>query len=123
MVVFIHYLNCSYQYCGIGVSGQDTVTIMADPDNDTYAVADSLTLTCTIPTTATDTVTYLWSCSGCFADGLNMSTISRVLTDMDNSTIDCTATIDGNMTMTDAPFDLQVTRGIVIGNLTVKLIA
>ena len=111
MVVFIHYLNCSYQYCGIGVSGQDTVTIVADPDNDTYAVADSLTLTCTIDPPPTDTVAYLWNCSGCFADGMTTPTISRVLTDMDNSTINCTVTIDGNVTMTDMPFNLQVTRG------------
>ena len=108
------------------MSGQDTVTIMAIPDMDTYTVADNLTLICTLdppPTDTSVTVTYLWECSGCFADGLMTATISRVLTDMDNSTIDCTVTVDGNDTMTDMPFDLQVTEGIVIDNLTVKLIA
>ena len=79
-------------------------------------------LTCTVNPDPNATVTYLWNCSGCFANGLTMSTISRVLTDMDSSTIDCTATIDGNATRTDMPFNLQVT-GIIIDNLTVKLIA
>ena len=104
------------------MTGQTNVTIVANPDMDTYAVADNLTLICTVdppPTDANVTVTYLWNCSGCFADGLMTATISQILTDMDNSTISCRINNSGNVTVTNTPFDLQVTRGIVIDNLTV----
>ena len=108
------------------MSGQDNVTIVAIPDMNTYAVGDNLTLTCTLnpaPTDTSITVTYLWECSGCFADGLTTPTVTQTLTDMDTTMIDCTVDVGGNVTMTDMPFDLQVTRGIVIDNLTVKLIS
>ena len=99
----------------VGVSGQDTtVTIEAIPDMNTYAVGDNLTLMCILDPTPTDTsitVTYLWECSGCFANGLTTPTINRILTDMDTTMIDCTVNVSGNVTMTDIPFDLQVTRG------------
>ena len=106
------------------MSGQYTVTIVAIPDMDTYAVGTSLTLNCTLdppPTDTSITVTYLWECTSCFANGLTTQIISRVLTDMDTAMIDCTVDNGGNETMTDMLFDLQVTRGIVIDNLTVKL--
>lgn len=107
------------------MSGQDTTVIIeATPDMDTYAVGDNLTLNCTadpLPTDTSITVTYLWECSGCFANGLTTPTINRILTVMDNSTISCTVNVSGNVTMTDMPFDLQITQGIVIDNLTVKL--
>ena len=106
------------------MSGQDNVTIVAIPDMDTYAVGDNLTLMCTLnpePTDTSITVTYSWECSGCFADGLTTPTVNRTLTDIDTTMIDCTVDVDGNVTMTDMPFDLQVTRGIVIDN--VKLIS
>ena len=125
------------------MSGQDTVTIEATPDMDTYAVGDNLTLMCILdppPNDTNITVTYLWECSDCFADGLTTPTINQILTDMDTAMIDCTVdnggnetmtdnnggndtmtdNNDGNVTMTDMPFDLQVTRGIVIDNLTYK---
>ena len=106
------------------MSGQDTVIIEATPDMETYAVEDNLTLNCTLnpaPTDTSITVTYLWECSDCFADGLTTPTVNRILTVMDNSTIDCSVDVGGNVTMADMPFDLQITRGIVIDNLTVKL--
>ena len=108
------------QYCGVGVSGQNvdySVTIMPDPVKDTYLVGETLTLTCmidpTVPTNAT--VIYTWECGGCFAEASMASTVTRTLTDMDNSTIDCSATVDGgNITMTDmtSSFDLQVMQGM-----------
>ena len=123
------YLTCSYNtilwclYCGVGVNGQDpSVTIMPDPDMDFYTVGDNLTLTCIVdplPTDTSITVTYLWQCSACFANGTTTPTITRILTDMDNSTIDCLVTIDGNVTMADMMFDLQVTQGIVLDILSV----
>ena len=99
----------------VGVNGQDTVTIEATPDMDTYAVADNLTLMCTLdppPIDTSVTVTYLWECSNCFANGLITPTINRILTDMDTTMIDCRVNNSGNVTMTDMAFDLQVTRGI-----------
>ena len=98
------------------MSGQSNVTIVAIPDILYYTVGDNLTLICTVdppPTDANVTVTYLWDCSGCFADGLMTATISQILTDMDNSTIDCTVNNDGNVTMTNIPFYLEVTRGML----------
>ena len=105
------------------MSGQDpSVTIMPDPDVDFYTVGNNLTLTCTVdplPTDTSITVTYSWECFGCFADGMTTPTITRILTDMDNSTIDCSVDIDGNMTITEMPFDLQVTQGTVLDILSV----
>ena len=80
-----------------------------------YTVGDSLTLTCTTTPfvdTTNSTVTYSWECGGCFADGATSMTVMHTLTDMDTSIIDCSVTIDGDMTMTDLPFYLQVTQGI-----------
>ena len=101
------------------MSGQDpSVTIEPDPDMDFYTVGDNLTLTCTVDPLPTDTniiVTYLWHCSSCFANGMTTPTISRILTDMDDdSMIDCSVDIDGNVTMADMMFDLQVTQGTVL---------
>ena len=125
MMILIFELLLQYNtVVGVNGQGQTNVTIVANPNMGLYSVGDNLMLTCTVNPTPTDpsaTVTYLWNCSSCFADGLNMSTISRALTETDSSTIDCTVTIDGNATRTDMPFNLQVT-GIVIDNLTVKLI-
>ena len=106
------------------MNGQDTVTIEANPDMSFYTVGDNLTLMCILdppPNDTSITVTYLWECSGCFADRLTMPTISRILTDVDTTMIDCTVNVGGNETMTDMPFDLQVAGGIVIDNLTINL--
>ena len=97
------------------MSGQDiTVAIEATPERDDYMVGESLTLMC-VPTpqpAGTNLVSYLWECDGCFANGTTMPTITRILNDMDgNSMIDCSVTIDGNVTMSDMTFDLQVTQG------------
>ena len=100
------------------MSGQDpSVTIMANPDVEFYTVGNNLTLMCIadpLPTDTSISITYLWQCSGCFANGMTTPTISRILTDMDNSTIDCSVDIDGNVTMADMMFDLQVTQGTVL---------
>ena len=79
----------------------------------TYTVGDSLTLTCVVEPmpNSTSTVTYLWTCSDCFAAGMTVPNITRVLTDMEDDDIDCTVTIDGVGYMTDMMFALQVTQG------------
>ena len=125
MVALLYTSALTILYCGVGVSGQNTtsVTIDANPDLDFYTVGGNLVLTCTIdpiPTDTSSSVTYLWECSGCFANGMTMPTISQILTDMDDdSLIDCSATIDGNVSMTDMSFDLQVTQGTVLDKLCV----
>ena len=101
-------------HCGVGVSGQNdtnNVTITTTPNRISYLVGQNLMLTCMVvpPVPADANATYSWNCSGCFADGIMTQTISRILTAMDsNSMINCSVTIDGNVSMTDTPFDLQV---------------
>ena len=98
------------------MNGQDyDVSIMANPNMTSYTVGDSLMLTCvvdTVPssTAITSTVTYSWECSSCFANEMNSSMITQVLTDMDTSNISCSATINGTVYRSDV-FDLQVTQG------------
>ena len=97
----------------IGASGQN-VTIVASPNNMSYTVGATLTLHCivnssAIPTNAT-VPQFMWQCSGCFANGNTSQNISRNLTDMDSSMINCTANISG-MIMTSSVFILRVTQG------------
>ena len=96
------------------MNGQDyNVTIMATPNMASYTVGDNLTLTCMVDSMLSSTnsiVTYLWECSGCFANGLTLSTINRFLTDMDTSMINCSATVNDTVYRSDV-FNLQVTRG------------
>ena len=102
--------------------GSPNVTIVANPEMNFYTVGNNLTLMCTVnplPTNISITVTYLWECSGCFANGTTTPTITQILTDMDNSTINCSVTIDGTVTMANMTFDLQVTQGTVLDNLSV----
>ena len=111
-------------YVRVGVNGQSgsgqaySVTITASPNGSFYAVGDLITLQCIVdpPITSTTTiVTYSWKCNGCFADGYTDMVIMRQLTesDMDTSLISCSATVNGVKFMTDIPFDLQVTQGMV----------
>ena len=101
--------------------GSPNVTIVANPDIDFYTVGDNLSLMCTVDPSPTDTsnVTYSWQCSGCFANGMTTPIINRILTDMDNSTINCLVDINGTVTMANMTFDLQVTQGTVLDNLSV----
>ena len=103
------------KFCCLGANGQTyNVTITATPNTTTYTVGDLITLICAVdpPIVSTSiTVTYLWQCDGCFADGNTDMVIMRTLTDMDTSMINCSATVDGIIFMTDEPFDLQVTQG------------
>ena len=100
--------------CGAGVNGQSVnVTIMTDPNMASYTVGDNLTLTCMVdplPTSTATNVSYSWNCSDCFADGMNSSVFNQVLTDMDSSNINCSATINGTVYRSDV-FDLRVTQG------------
>ena len=83
---------------------------MATPSVGPYRVGDSLSLECvadSIVSTNT-TLIYMWSCSGCFADGNTTSTITQQLTDMDSSMISCSIS-DGIDTYLSDPFNLQVT--------------
>ena len=96
-----------------GVSGQSfNVTIMAIPDMTSYSVGNNLTLTCVVDPMplANSSVMYAWNCTGCFANEMNSSMITQVLTDMDTSMINCSATIDGTPYRSGV-FDLQVTQG------------
>ena len=106
----------------VGVNGQSgngqayNVTITASPNGSFYAVGDLITLQCIVDPpiiSTTVNVTYSWECDGCFADGSTGMVIMRQLTDMDTSMISCSATINGVKFMTDTPFDLQVTQGMV----------
>ena len=93
------------------------VTITATPSTTNYTVGDSVTLICMVdpPIASTSvTVTYLWQCDGCFADGDTDMVIMSTLTDMDTSMIDCSAIVDGVNFTTDIPFSLQVTQGTTI---------
>ena len=76
----------------------------------TYTVGDTLLLTCMVNPVPNSTVTYEWQCSDCFANGMTTQNITRVLTDMDNDIIDCSATIDMGYD-SEMMFDLQVTQG------------
>ena len=77
-----------------------------------YTVGDSLTLTCMVDPmpNSTSTVSYMWECSDCFADGMTTPNFTRILTDMDNDDIACMVTIDGVVYMSET-FMLQVTQG------------
>ena len=100
--------------------GSPNITIVANPEMNFYTVGNNLTLMCTVdPLPTNTTVTYLWECSDCFANGMTIPIITRILTDMDNSTINCSVTIDGTVTMANMTFDLQVTQGTVLDNLSV----
>ena len=110
-------------FCCVGVNGQSgstqsyNVTIIANPNTTTYTVGDSVTLICAVDPPIVSTsiiVTYLWQCDGCFADNSTDIAIMRNLTDMDTSTIDCSAIINDVVFMTDESFNLQVTQGMAI---------
>lgn len=60
------------------------------------------------PSSSAANLSYLWTCSNCFADGLTMPTIIRVLSDVDTAMINCTATIDGVEYRSNMAFNLQV---------------
>ena len=90
------------------------VTITANPNTSTYTVGDLVTLMCKVdPPINTATVTYLWQCDGCFANGNTDMVIMQQLTDMDTSMINCSATVNGVGFTTVTPFDLQV-QGMVL---------
>ena len=100
----------------IGASGQLNydVTIVANPNMTSYKVGDTVTFTCMVDPLIDSTssnVMYLWTCSGCFADGMTTITITQTLTAMDSSMIDCSITIDGSKFRSNMKFDLQVTQG------------
>ena len=105
------------QFCCVGANGQMyNVTITANPNTSTYTVGDLITLMCILDppiNTTTVIVTYSWQCDGCFADGRTDMVIMQQLTDMDTSMISCSVTVDSDTFMTDTPFDLQMTQGIV----------
>ena len=101
--------NCSL--CGVGTNGQ--VTIMPDAVGP-YRVGDTVTLSCMQDLSANitnRTVEYLWQCNGCFAQGSTDMNITRRLTDMDSSMINCSVFIGTIMSGTSMLFDLQVTEG------------
>ena len=110
-------LYCVYvPYCDVGVEGQNiTVTIEADPDKEFYSVGENLTLMCVLdPIPSDGNVSYFWECSGCFADGVAMQTIIRVLNDSDGgSMINCSVIINDSLIMSDMTFDLQVIQGTI----------
>ena len=89
------------------------VTITATPNRTTYSVGDLVTLMCMVDPPISSDVTYSWHCDGCFADGMTDMAINRVLSEMDNAMINCSATINNETFRTDVPFDL-VTQGRVI---------
>ena len=122
-----HMYTCdtliSILFCCVGVNGQSgstpsyTVTITTTPSATNYIVGDPVTLICMVdpPIVSTSvTVAYLWQCDDCFADNNTDMVIIRTLTDMDTSMINCSATVDGVLFMTDEPFDLLVTQGMAI---------
>lgn len=102
-----------------GVSGQNTVTVVTN-QNPPYTVGENLTLTCMEnldPSTPINaTISYLWQCSGCFADGNTTQTVNRTLTVMDSSMINCTVIVD-EADFTSDTFDLQVTGDCVLSYL------
>ena len=113
-------------FCCVGVNGRSelvyTVVITATPNTTTYSVGDLVTLMCTVDPPASSNVTYSWQCDGCFADGMTDMAIMRVLSEMDNTMINCSATISNDTFITDVPFDLQVTRGRVVSFWLNKII-
>ena len=104
------------QFC-VGANGQVyNVTITTSPNATNYTVGDSVMFMCVVDPpiiSTTVNVSYLWQCDGCFADGRTDMAFERVLTYMDTSMISCSVTVDNDTFMTDTPFDLQVTQGIV----------
>ena len=107
-------------FCCVGVNGQSgsglvyTVTITATPNTTTYSVGDLVTLMCMVDPLISSDVTYSWQCNGCFADGMTNIAIMRVVSEMDSTMINCSATINNETFRTDVPFDLQVTQGRVV---------
>ena len=117
-------IMCTFGCC-IGVNGQSfNVSIVVDPSMASYTVGDNLTLTCMVdpmPNSTASAVTYSWSCSGCFADGMNSPVISQVLTDMDSGSISCSVDING--TVQSDMFDLQIQGTYVVSYLgTIKCV-
>ena len=97
---------------GVGTNGQGA-NIEANPDMDAYMVGSSLSLVCEPDSSASTNTNlmYMWSCSGCFADGNTTPTVTTPhLTDMDSSIINCTI-INGTEVYRSDPFNLQVTTG------------
>ena len=92
---------------GVGTNGQNA-TVTATPNMSTHTVGDNISLKCVAENASLTNLMYMWSCSGCFADGNTASTVNRSLTDMDSSVISCSI-IDGNDTYISAPFNLTVT--------------
>ena len=80
-----------------------------------YIVGDNLILMCMLDTTSVNTtgriVMYSWQCTNCFADGVMNMSVTRVLTDMDSSTISCMYNVGSDMFTATTPFELQVTEG------------
>ena len=75
-----------------------------------YHFGSTLTLNCTVTPEPTGAVMYAWQCSGCFANGSTNQMITRDFLEIDdNSIINCTATIDGEICSSVMPFVLQVT--------------
>ena len=110
----------STSFCCVGVSGTGsgsgqlyTVSIAATPNTIIYSVGDLVTLMCMVDPSTSSDVTYSWQCDGCFADGMTDMAIIRVLSEMDNTMINCSATINNETFRTDVPFNL-VTRGRVV---------
>ena len=112
----------STSFCFVGVSGTGsgsgsgqvyTVTIAATSNTTIYSVGDLVTLMCMVDPPISSDVMYSWQCDGCFADGMTDMAIMRVLSEMDNTMINCSATINNETFRTDVPFNL-VTRGRVI---------
>ena len=120
----------SASFCCVGVSGTGsgsgngqvyTVTITAIPNTTTYSVGDLVTLLCMVNPPISSDVTYLWQCNSCFADGMTDMAITRVLSEMDNAMINCSATINKEALTTVVPFNL-VTQGRVVSFWPNKII-
>ena len=110
-------------FCCVGVNGQSgsgsgsglvyTVTITATPSTRSYSVGDIVTLMCMVDPPTSSDVMYSWQCDGCFADGMTDMAIMRVLSEMDNAMINCSATFNNEALTTVVPFNL-VMRGRLV---------
>ena len=119
--VYMYDKLTSFDFCclynsvmHVGASGQPYGVTIEASSTTSYTVGDNITLTRVVDSSIasnSSNISYIWTCSRCFADGTTTPIISHHLTSMDSSMIDCSATVDGVIYMTEIPFCLQVTQG------------
>ena len=67
----------------VGASGQPYGVTIEASSTTSYTVGDNITLTCVVDSSITSNpsnISYIWTCSHCFADGMTTPIINHHLT-------------------------------------------